>query len=149
MAIGNGKIKSIFSLDIGNTNYVSDIHEFRLYSEPLPPERVTFGKYQTGSAVKWFLEVDAVFDGGSEGSLHDFLWTNAGLTSEFIIRPFQEFDPDTKRFYSGNLRLGYRPDIIVQAGRISTYEFKFDIVGQPIRSDQPGGYLTAGYYDEY
>lgn len=149
MAIANGKIKSIFSLEIGSTDYVSDIHGFRLYSEDLPPERVTFGKYQTGSAVKWFLEIDAVFDGGSEGSLHDFLWRNSGSQSEFIIKPFKEFDPGTKRFYTGNLRVGYKPDLMVTSGKNSVYEYKFDIIGQPIRSDQPGGYLTAGYYDEY
>lgn len=149
MAITNGKLKSVFRLEIGSTDYITDIHAFRLYSEPLPPERITFGKYQTGSAVKWFLELDAVFDGGSEGSLHDYLWNNSGTTAEFVIRPFQEFDPLTKRFYKGTVRIGYKPDLIVEAGRDSVYDYKFDVIGQPSRSDSPGGYLTAGYYDEY
>lgn len=149
MPIANGKIKSVFSLQIGPEDYVSDITGFRLYSEELPAERVTFSKYKNGSANKWHLEIDAVFDGGSQGSLHDFIWNSAGSVADFIIRPFQEFDPLTKRFYEGTLRLGHKPDVKVSAGKISTYEYTFDLVGQPIRSDQPGGYLTAGYYDEY
>lgn len=149
MAIGNGKIKSIFSLHVGGNNFVSDITEFELFSEKLDQSRITFIKYETGTAVKWKLRVNAVFDGGSDGSLHDYLWDNSGATAEFIVKPFQDFDPNTKRFYKGNVRIGYKPPIEVHAGDTSTYEFTFDVVGQPIRSDAPGGFLTEGYYDSY
>lgn len=145
----NGKIKSIFSLLVDGVDYSTDITRFALKSEPLPPERITFNKYANGIAVKWWLEIGAVFDGGSAGSLHDFLWTNAGQTASFIIKPFQEFDPLTKRFYQGQLRIQYKPDLKVKAGKDSIYDYKFKIIGQPSRSDSPGGFLTEGYYDSY
>ena len=149
MPISNGKIKSIFSLHVADNNYVADITDFKLYSEPLNQERITFRKYEEGTAVKWKLEVGAVFDGGSSTSLHAFLWENAGTQAAFTIKPFQEFDPLTKRFYHGTVRIGYKPPVIVSAGRISTYDFTFDVVGQPSRSDSPGGFLTEGYYESY
>lgn len=149
MALTNPKVKSVFSLHIGGTDYVSDITAFRLFSEELPKERITFSKYTTGTAVKWTLEVDAVYDGGSEGSLHDYIWQNAGTTAQFIIKPFQSFDPLTKRFYQGSVRMNFKPDTKLKAGETSTFTYKFKVIGQPIRSDQPSGFLTAGYYDEY
>lgn len=149
MPLANPKVKSIFSLLVEGVDYSADITGFRLYSEPLPKERVTFDKYANGVAVKWWLEVSAVFDGGSEGSLHNFLWEYAGANASFNIKPFQDFDPLNKRFYQGNVRIQYKPDVKVKAGKISTYDYKFKVIGQPARSDSPGGYLTEGYYEEY
>ena len=147
--LNNPKVKSIFSLHIGPYNFVSDITRFRLYSEPLDQERVTFKRYEEGTAVKWNLEIGAVFDGGSEGSLHDYLWNNAGSIAQFIIKPFQEFDPDLKRFYQGTLRIGQKPDLMVTVSKNSTYIYNFKVIGQPARSDSPSGLLTGDYYDEY
>lgn len=149
MAIANGKIKSVFGLYVGGYDFVGDITRFRLYSEPLDQERITFGKYGTGTAVKWQLEISAVFDGGSYGSLHDYLWDNAGLEAEFMIKPFQDFDPLLKRFYRGTVRIMNKPDIMLTAGKTSTYNYTFKVIGQPSRSDSPSGFLTAGYYDDY
>lgn len=149
MPLTNGKVKSIFSLHIGDTNYVADLTAFKLYSEPLEQERITFLKYETGTAVRWKLEVSAIFDGGSQGSLHDYLWDNSGSQAAFIIKPFQQFDPLTKRFFQGTVRIGYKPPISVKANEVATYDFIFDVVGQPSRSDAPGGFLTEGYYDTY
>lgn len=149
MALSNPKLKSVFSIQIGGTNYVTDITKFRLFSENLDAERITFKKYKEGTAVKWKLGVTAVFDGGTAGSLHDYLWTHSGSQAEFVIKPFQGFDPDTKRFFTGTVRIPRKPPITVKAGSTATYDFEFEVIGQPSRSDQPGGYLTAGYYGDY
>jgi len=149
MALANPKVKSIFSLLVDEVAYSTDITAFRLYSEPLPKERITFNKYANGVAVKWWLEVTAVFDGGSAGSLHDFLWSHAGGNATFNIKPFQDFDPLTKRFFQGNVRIQFKPDVKVKAGDVSTYTYKFKVIGQPSRSDSPGGFLTEGYYESY
>lgn len=149
MPLTNPKVKSIFSLFVGETDYVSDIISFSLQSEQLPPERVTFSRYTNGTAVKWKLNVSAAYDGGSADSLHSFLWDNAGLTSSFLLKPFQETDPLTKRFFMGTIRIPYRPDIKLKAGSTSTYKYDFTVIGQPSRGDAPNGFMTAGYYDEY
>jgi hypothetical protein len=149
MPLSNPKVKSVFSLLLDEVDYSTDITSFKLYSEPLPKERITFSKYADGVAVKWWLEIDAVFDGGSAGSLHDFLWTNAGANATFNIKPFQDFDPLTKRFYQGSVRIQFKPDMKIQSGEISTYSYKFKVIGQPVRSDSPGGFLTEGYYETY
>lgn len=149
MPLANPKVRSVFSLLVDEVDYSTDITSFKLYSEPLPKERITFNKYANGIAVKWWLEVTAVFDGGSDGSLHDFLWDHAGGLAAFNIKPFQDFDPLTKRFYEGQVRIQYKPDIKVHAGKNSTYTYKFKVLGQPSRSDSPGGFLTEGYYENY
>lgn len=142
------KVKSIFALDIGGINYATDLISFALKSKPMEEERITFGRYSTGRAVEWNLDINAVFDGGSEGSLHSFLWQYAGYTTTFIIRPYQEFDPNDKRFYGGNIRIPYRPDMKAQAGEVSTFDYSFDVVGHPVRTDQPLGIVTGKVYDQ-
>lgn len=142
------KVKSVFALDIGGVNYVSDIISFGLRSKPLSQERITFGKYSKGLAAEWNLDVTAGFDGGSQGSLHDFLWNYAGFTTQFLIRPFQEFDPDNKRYYGGYLRIPYRPEMKVDAGNTSTFDYAFDVIGTPVRTDRPLGIVTGKVYDQ-
>ena len=149
MALTNPKVKSIFGLYIGEEDYVSDIFSFDLRSEPLPAERVTFSRYTEGRAVKWNLLVRARYDGGSEDSLHTYIWDHAGQEADFILKPFQDVDPNTKRSYSGTVRVPYRPDISVHSGRTSIYMFNFKVIGHPTRGDSPGGFLTEGYYDDY
>ncbi len=145
----NPKVKSMFNLSVDDVDFATDITRFELRSTQLDPERVTFARYTTGTAVKWNLLVNAVYDGGSADSLHTFLWEHAGTEAAFLLKPFQETDPLTKRFFLGTVRIPYRPDIKVQAGKNSTYTFDFKVIGQPSRGDAPNGFMTAGYYDEY
>lgn len=149
MALTNPKVKSMFGIFFEDIPFETDIISFSLESQALPPERVTFSKYTSGAAVEWKLKIRAAFDGGSGDSLHAYLWSHSGLTAPFILRPFQEIDPLTKRFYQGNIRMPYRPDIKVSAGKDATYDYEFKVLGQPSRGDAPNGFMTAGYYDEY
>lgn len=142
------KVKSVFAMSFNGVNFVTDLISFSLKSKPLDQDRITFGRYSTGRAVEWQLSINAVFDGGSADSLHGWLWNNASATVPFIIRPFQEFDPLTKRYYQGQIRLPYRPDIKVGAGETSTFDYEFVVIGHPSRSDKPGGILTSVLYDE-
>ena len=147
-AVAKTRVKSIFALDIGGVNYATDLTSFALKSKPMDQERITFGRYSNGRSVEWNLDIKAVFDGGSEGSLHTLLWQYAGYTTTFIIRPFQEFDPGDKRYYGGNIRIPYRPDIKAKAGENSTFDYSFDVVGHPVRTDQPLGIVTGKVYTE-
>lgn len=149
MPLLNPKVKSMFSIFVDEVDYVTDIISFSLSSEQLPQEQVTFKKYTAGNAVKWKLKVRAAFDGGSNGSLHSFLWDNAGMSCTFTLKPFQEIDPVSKRIYQGMIRLPYRPDIKIAAGKESVYDYEFTVLGQPSRGDQPNGFMIAGYYDTY
>lgn len=143
------KVKSVFAFHIAGKNYVEDLTNFSLESKPLDPERVTFGKYTAGRAVEWTLKVGAVFDGGAEGSLHDLLWNYSGYTTDFIIRPFSDFDPLTKRYYQGLIRIPYKPDIRVKAGEESQWDYEFKVIGHPTRSDKAMGILIGTIIDEF
>lgn len=143
------KIRSVFAMTFDGNDFVADLNSFQLKSKKLDSDRLTFGKYSRGLGVEWTLKIKAVFDGGSADSLHGWLWNNASATVPFIIRPFQDFDPLTKRYFQGQVRLPYRPDIKVAAGRTSTFEYEFKVIGHPTRSESPNDILTNRFYDEF
>ena len=131
MAISNGKLKSVFALKVAGTDYVSDITNFELTSDEAETDSTTFAEYNAGSNRKWTLTVTAAFDGGSAGSLHDYLWTNAGSTATFGIQPVGGVISASKPKYTGSVRIPFRPDISVEAGSDSTFDYEFEVVGQP------------------
>lgn len=131
MAISNGKLKSVFALKVAGTDYVSDITNFELTSDEAETDSTTFAEYNAGSNRKWTLTVTAAFDGGSVGSLHDYLWTNAGASATFDIAPLSGVTSAAKPRYTGSLRIPFKPDISVEAGTDSTFDFEFEVVGQP------------------
>ena len=143
------RVKSVFAFNIAGENFVADLTNFALKSKPLPQERITFGKYSNGRAVEWTLNIGAIFDGGSQESLHNLLWQYSGFTTPFIIRPFEDFDPATKRFYQGLIRIPYKPDIKIEASKISTFDYEFKVIGHPTRSDKALGMLTGSIIDEF
>lgn len=142
------KVKSVFAMTFNGVDFVTDLVSFELKSKKLDSDRLTFGKYSRGLGVEWDLKIKAVFDGGSEESLHGWLWQNASATVPFIIRPFQEFDPLYGRFFQGQVRIPYRPDIKVKAGDTSTFDYEFKVIGHPSRSESPNGILTSRLYSE-
>lgn len=147
--LSNPKVKSVFNINIAGYEYTADITGFSLESKRLPPERTTFSKYTQGTAVEWTLRLDAIYTTEPEG-LHNLLWNAAGYPNiPFIIRPYQDIDPNTKRFYSGALRIPHRPDLKFQAGKTSMFSIDLPVMGQPSRGDRPAGFLTEGYYDDY
>lgn len=77
------------------------------------------------------MTVTAVWDGGSNGSLHDYLWTNAGSTATFEIQPVSGTISTSKPAYTGTVRIPFKPDINVEAGTNSTFEYEFEVVGEP------------------
>lgn len=122
---------------------------FALESKPLPPERTTFSRYTNGTAVSWTLRMDAIYTDHEYG-LHNLLWQAAGYPNiPFIIRPFQDIDPNTKRFYTGAVRIPHRPDLKFKAGETSKFSCELPLIGQPARGDRPAGFLTEGYYTDY
>lgn len=125
------KLKSIFSLKVGSIDYVSDIVSFELTSDDADSDSITFSEYNQGANRKWTLSLTAAFDGGSQGSLHDMLWNNAGSTTSFIVQPKAGTESTSNPFYSGQLRIPYRPDIKVEAGADSTFEYELELIGQP------------------
>lgn len=131
MALANGKLKSVFSLKVGATDWVSDIVSFELTSDDADQDSQTFAEYNAGSNREWTLQVTAAWDGGSAGSLHDYLWTAAGSTAAFDIQPASGVVSASKPKYTGSVRIPYRPDIKVEAGSDSTFEYEFEVIGQP------------------
>lgn len=125
------KLKSIFGLKIDETDYATDITQFELTSDEADADAMTFLEYNQGVNRVWTLGVTAVFDGGSAGSLHDYLWENAGATVGFVIQPAAGISSPSNPQYGGYIRLPYRPDISVEANTDSTFEYEFEVVGQP------------------
>ena len=131
MALTNGKLKSVFALKIGNTDYVTDIVSFELTSDDADTDSQTFAEYNAGTNREWTLNVTAVWDGGSVGSLHDYLWINAGSSATFDIAPLSGATSTSKPRYTGTVRIPFRPDISVEAGSDSTFDYEFEVVGNP------------------
>lgn len=149
MALANPRVRTMFSVTIDDVDYITDITSFKLATKGLPADQTTFKKYTEGRPVKWELSINVIFDGGSEGSLHDYLWNNSGATADFLLKPFEDFDPDTKRFFQGTMRIPRRPDIRIKAGSTSTFAYTFEVIGQPTRSDTPGGFVTEGIFENF
>ena len=144
------KLKSVFALDIDGTDYATDIVSFELTSDESDADAMTFLEYNTGIARTWTLNVTAVFDGGSSGSLHDWLWTNAGSQSGFLIQPKAGLSSPDNPKYFGIVRLPYRPDISVEANEDSTFEYEFEVLGQPSKFiDGEEGDVFGDIFNEY
>lgn len=125
------KLKSIFALKVGADDFSTDIVSFDLTSEEAEADSTTFAEYNAGSNREWTLTVTAAWDGGSVGSLHDYLWTNAGSSASFEIQPLSGAVSPTRPKYTGTVRIPQKPDISVEAGTDSTFEFEFEVVGEP------------------
>lgn len=124
-------MQSVYSLKLGATDYVTDIVSFELTSDEADADSQTFAEYNSGSNRDWILTVTAIFDGGSNGSLHDYLWTNSGQTVDFDIQPLSGAISTSKPKYTGSIRIPQKPDISVEAGSNSTFEYEFEVVGEP------------------
>jgi hypothetical protein len=125
------KLKSVFALEVGATDWVEDIVSFELTSDEADTDSQTFAEYNAGTNREWTLNVTAVWDGGSAGSLHSYLWENAGSEAEFTINPKSGAVSASNPAYTGTVRIPFRPDITVEAGETSVFEYEFEVVGQP------------------
>lgn len=127
------KLKSIFALEIDNVDYATDIVSFELTSDEADSDATTFHEYNSGTDREWVLSVTAAFDGGSSDSLHGFLWENAGSQADFLIQPKAGISSPSNPQYKGTIRFPYRPDISMEAGENSTFEYEFELLGQPVK----------------
>lgn len=125
------KLKSVFALKVGATDWVDDIVSFELTSDEADTDSQTFAEYNAGTNREWVLNVTAAWDGGSAGSLHDYLWENAGSEADFEVQPRSGAISAAAPKYTGTVRIPFRPDISVEAGEASTFEYEFEVVGQP------------------
>lgn len=121
----------MFKLEIGTDDWIEDIVSFELTSDEADADSQTFAEYNAGANREWTLTVTAAFDGGSSGSLHDYLWTNAGSTASFEIQPVSGTVSAATPAYTGTVRIPFKPDISVEAANISTFEYEFEVVGEP------------------
>jgi hypothetical protein len=144
------KLKSIFALDIDGTDYATDLVSFELTSDEADSDSMTLSEYNAGTNRDWVLSVTAIFDGGSENSLHAFLWENAGLTSDFLIQPRSGLSTPDNPKYFGLIRIPHRPDITGEAGEAFTFEYEFELIGQPLKyTDGSEGDIFGDIFGEY
>lgn len=125
------KLKSVFGLKIGANDYVSDIVSFKLTSDDADADSQTFSEYNSGLNRQWTLALTSAFDGGSQGSLHDLLWDNAGSTSAFVIQPKSGAAGTNNPYYKGQVRIPYKPDLSIEAGNDSTFDYELELIGHP------------------
>ena len=145
------KLKSIFGLKVGDVDYVSDIVSFELTSDDADTDSQTFGEYNLGTNRQWSLNLNAIFDGGSQGSLHDMLWQNAGIVVNFSLQPKAGIASTSNPRYTGQVRIPYRPDISAEAGSDSTFEYELEVIGQPykVTNGESEGIYSSIYNNFY
>src|SRR5690606_25300162 len=129
LPLANNKLKSVYRMDIGSGDWVEDLVSFELTSDEADADAQTFAEYNAGANREWVLNITAVWDGGSDGSLHGYLWDNAGSTVTFEIQPVSGVISAQRPAYSGQVRIPFKPDISVEAGSDSTFEYEFEVVG--------------------
>ena len=131
MAITNGKLKSVFALKVDAEDFTTDVVSFELTSDDADTDSQTFAEYNAGTNREWTLNVTGVWDGGSAGSLHDYLWENAGAVADFEVQPITGVASASAPRYAGSIRIPNEPDISVEAGSASTFDYDFEVIGEP------------------
>ena len=144
-----GKLKSVLSLKFDDTEYVSDITSFELSSDDADADSQTYYEYNQGKNRKWSLTVNAIWDGGSNGSLHAFLWDNSGSSIDWSLRPYMTSSLSAIPEYFGLVRIPYKPDISIEAGTDSTFEYEFEVVGTPLKTFVASGTSSPLYQGTY
>ncbi|AOZ63659.1 major tail protein [Rhodococcus phage Weasels2] len=127
------KLKSIFSLEVDDLEFTTDLTQFELKSDEADQDAMTFLDYNSGVNRAWTLTVTSAFDGGSVGSLHSYLWDHSGSTTQFKLQPISGAASLSKPQYIGDIRIPYKPDLVVEAGSESTFEYEFEVIGQPVK----------------
>jgi hypothetical protein len=144
------KIKSVFSLTIGDLDFVTDLTQFELTSDEAEQDAMTFLDYNLGTNRVWTLSITSVFDGGSTDSLHSYLWNNAGTNTQFALQPKAGAISTSSPQYIGDIRIPYRPDIGVEAGTESTFDYEFEVIGQPVKvTDGAASNLYLPLYNDF
>lgn len=144
------KLSSVFSIKIFEQEFTGDITSFELTADDSDGDSTTFSEVNQGANTEWTLGVTALFDGGSDGSLHDVLWRNAGSTGAFIIQPKAGTSSATNPQYHGTIRLPFKPPISIEAGSDSTFEYEFKVIGQPTKfKNGEESNLFSSVFNEY
>lgn len=123
------KLKSVFALKVGTSDYVGDIISFETTQDEADADTTTFGEYNEGENFEVKLKVTAAWDGGSTNSLHAYLWANAGSTATVEIQPKSGVISASNPKYTGDLRIPRKPDLKAEAGKDATFEYEFEVVG--------------------
>lgn len=143
------KLRSVLSLKFGSIEFTSDITSFELTSDEADADSQTYYEYNQGRNREWTLTVNAVWDGGSSGSLHAFLWDNSGSTVDWSLQPYTTPSVSLIPEYFGVVRIPYRPDISIEAGTDSTFEYEFEVLGSPQKTFVASVVSSSLYHGTY
>lgn len=134
MARVKGNVKPIFTLKIGAATAVdlsNDLKSVSLSNEDKDDSDLTFAELAGGTGVDWILNVTAKISYGDAGSLHDFLWANAGQDAVFVYGSGGNASPSTtKPHYTGTVRIPRKPGVEVEASATGEAEFEYEFSGQ-------------------
>lgn len=135
MAVSNriyGNTGFIFSLKKGSASAVlfDDVKSFELTNEPKDDSDLTFSEAASGLGVNWTLSVTAVASTDS-GSLHAYLWDNAGSDVTVVLAPHGNATPSsTKPHFTLTAKIPSKPGLSNEASTgTSGASFDFELRG--------------------
>lgn len=107
-----------------------DVQTYTLVSEEL--DGPTYGDIASGAA-QYRLTGTAIqsFDATS---FWDYVWENAGSDVAFTLAPHgNEIPTSIQPHFAGTLNLGRSPQIGGDVSTTHTFEFDFEVIGQPVK----------------
>lgn len=123
-------------LRLGTTDQAADIVSYTLTNEEADSNTVTFGDAMEGGKRQWKLNGSAIQSTDST-SFWSWVWANTGVTVAFTIAPHGNSSPTSAQpHFTGNVKIGRKPDLGGEAGASNEFTFDFDdwnVVGTPTR----------------
>lgn len=124
------------TITIDSVDYKCDITNCVMDSEPLDTDALTFCD-AANYTEKWFFTVTAIQSTDAD-SFHQMLWANSGTTVAFVFAPHGNGTVTADEpHYTGNLIIGKKPKVGGTANTNYVFEYRLDIVGEPVKDDTP------------
>lgn len=95
----------------------------------------TFKDLDNGTPTDWFFQITALTD-LSATSFWRMLWESAGTEVAFVFNPYGTVTADHPGF-TGTCKIPRKPPVGGTAGEDWTFDFRIDIVGEPVMDTTP------------
>ena len=115
-------------LQFDSVDYTAQVGRIELKSEDADNDFTTFADAAAGGKRQFYIEIEAVQSLDSD-SLWTYLWENTGDVVAYSFAPTGS--PTTAAHFTGNIRIGAKPDVGGEAGSTWTFEYRLDCEETP------------------